>query len=113
MPHIIIEYSAESHSKSFHETIMTSAFDTVVDSGLFDEANIKIRLIPIEHYLLAAGKRGFYHIQCRIHRGRTDKQKLNLSKAMVDSLSKLTSHVSVITCEMVEMDRSSYAKWSA
>ena len=112
MPHIILEYSREHIADDALPAILDRLEKSVAGCGLFECANIKIRCIPVRHYRLGTGESGFIHVQCRIHQGRSQEQRLLLSGGIVDALKKHDTGVSVITCEVVEMDSQSYAKWA-
>ncbi len=111
MPHIIVEYTADSLDQSSPGELMQAVYTAVVESQLFKESNIKLRAIPVEHYRLGSSGQGFIHVQCRIHQGRDDAQKQRLSQLIVASLSVQPLPVSVITCEITELHRASYAKY--
>lgn len=77
---------------------------------LFKPANIKLRLHPVMDFLLDDRLRGFIHIQCRTHSGKSMEQKSLLSETLVKVMANICSENCVITCEIVEMDSVSYAK---
>ncbi len=110
MPHIVIEYTEDTLGDDQLPRLMDGVFEAVAGTGLFDVQNIKLRLIPIRHYRLAEGQKGFMHVQCRIHAGRTESQKKSLGQAIVPVIELMRTGLSVITCEVVEMHRSSYVK---
>lgn len=112
MPHIILEYSHETMTDDVLAHMLDRLFEVVVNSGLFDSSNIKLRGVPVKHYRLGSAKQGFIHVQCRIHQGRSPEQKQLLCSGIVAALKAGNTAVSVITCEVVEMERECYAKWS-
>lgn len=50
-------------------------------------------------------------MQCRIHVGRSDSQKKQLTEAVLAALVEQGLGVEVMTAEVVEIDRASYAKY--
>lgn len=110
MPHIIVEYTVDVIAAEKRTLLLDALYQVVEDCGLFDTENIKLRVIPIQDYRLGLNAQGFIHVQCRIHAGRSDEQKKSLSTAIVNKIEGLNVPVSVATCEVVEMDRSSYSK---
>jgi 5-carboxymethyl-2-hydroxymuconate isomerase len=110
MPHFVIEYSETTVAEIQVDTMMEAVYGAAVDSGLFEEANIKIRAIPLKHYRLGHESGGFIHAQCRIHEGRNAEQKRQLSEAILNALCEIPLSVRVTTVEVVEMDTASYSK---
>ncbi len=112
MPHITLEYTHDMIRPQQLSGLLDALYAVVVATGLFDERNIKLRSLGHEHYRLGGGAKGFLHVMCRIHAGRSQAQQKALSQALVDCLEQLDTGVSVITCEVVEMSGPSYSKWS-
>jgi len=110
MPHIIIEHSQNLLQSIDSQSFLNTAFDAVKQTGLFSSENIKVRLHPIEHYKLGLDNSGFIHVMCRIHAGKTQSQKQQLTQALINAIAECLNEKWVITAEVVEMDRSSYAK---
>jgi 5-carboxymethyl-2-hydroxymuconate isomerase len=50
-------------------------------------------------------------VQCRLHAGRSEAQKRQLSEAVLAAVRGQGWVAKVITVEVVEMDRDSYAKY--
>lgn len=127
MPHIIVEYASGRVNEEQLGELLDSLYQALVEFEMFDERNIKLRGVPVSHYRLGCEAspgdgsfngetpKGFMHIECRIHRGRLSLQKRSLTELMiataVESLTASSIELSVITCELLEMDRDSYGKW--
>ncbi len=112
MPHIILEYNSEDVTRDDLSVLLERVYSSVAGSGLFEAGNIKLRAMPVHQYRPDPDSKSFIHVQCRIHQGRSNQQRHSLSGGIVDALRELNTGVSVITCEVIEMDRQSYAKWS-
>ena len=110
MPHVIIEHSIKAFDKSLNQNILNSIAKGIEQTLIFNIDNIKIRLHPINDFLLAKELEHFIHIQCRIHIGRSEAQKTQLSQAVLDAISGYTKLKTVITVEIVDMDTDSYSK---
>lgn len=110
MPHIIIEHSLTSLDTNIQETLLDDLFNSVTNTKLFAENNIKVRLHPISFFKLATSHHGFIHIQCRIHTGRSQQEKQQLSESILLVIQKYAKSKTVITVEVIEMDTTSYAK---
>ena len=110
MPHLIIEYSQDMDIDNKVPAMLDAVHNAAVETGLFDEGNIKVRAIPLVHYRFGKGRDPFIHAQLRIQMGRDQAQKKNLSNAVLEVLRKQDWPARMITVEVVEMDAASYAK---
>ena len=113
MPHVIIEYAPEGLGEEGVPALLERVHGAVAATGLFDEGNIKVRALPVAHYLVAGARRPFIAVQCRIHAGRTVEQRRALSEAVLAVLRERAPEAEVATVEVVEMERGSYAKYAA
>lgn len=110
MPHLRLEYPADLINDQHIEQALTALQQCLVDSRLFDISHIRLRAIPLQHYRLAGERQGFIHVECRIHRGRSEQQKQQLSQAIAQILQAQAPPVKVITVEITEIERSAYTK---
>jgi 5-carboxymethyl-2-hydroxymuconate isomerase len=114
MPHIILEYSLSVEDTELSveqaKVLVDAAYQAVVQTQLFKEDNIKVRLHPLKFYRLGLDDCGFIHGICRIHSGKTALQKQQLSKSLLVALTGCETAKRVITVEVVEMDTETYAK---
>ncbi|WDE10794.1 5-carboxymethyl-2-hydroxymuconate Delta-isomerase [Thalassomonas haliotis] len=108
MPHNIIEYSAEleAHIPEIIQAVHQGSFE----SGLFDEQDIKTRALAYQHTRLGQDSRFFIHVQAKLLSGRTPEQKKHLSQAVLKQLAQLDLHAISLTVEVLDIDKSSYAK---
>lgn len=111
MPHLIIEYPQDIVEEEVEE-MLDKVHGAAVSTSLFEENHIRIRAIPLTHYRAGGKRESFIHVQCHIHDGRTDIQKRKLSETILSAIRKQGLEVKVITVEVMEMDRASYAKYS-
>lgn len=110
MPHIIIEYARELADDQRGALLVQAVHDAVAKTGIFDVANIKTRAWPVLLYRVGDNDGPFIHIQCRIHGGRSEAQKRALSEAVLGAVRAQGLAAHVITVEVAELDRASYAK---
>ncbi|MCW8931472.1 MAG: hypothetical protein OQL19_14685 [Gammaproteobacteria bacterium] len=110
MPHIIIEHSQNVVSESHCSSFIDAVFQAVLDTKLFTSDNLKVRLKPVKDFRLGLEGFEFVHVQCRIHTGRDELQKKFLTERILEALSQEITSSTVMTCEVVEMDRASYSK---
>lgn len=111
MPHLIIEYSQAQAEADQVEALLDAVHRAAAETGLFEESHIRVRAVPITHYRVGGEREHFVHVQCRIHAGRNEAQKRQLSEAVLSAFREQDWAVKVMTVEVVEMDRSSYAKY--
>lgn len=110
MPHVIVEFSEHLAAAEQVAPMLDAVHQAVLDTGLFEEEHIKTRAIPVRFYRTGSGTAGFIHAQLRILSGRTGDQKRLLSNAVVAALRDQGWAAQVITAEVVDMDRATYAK---
>jgi len=111
MPHIIVEYAEDIVLDDDINDVLNAIHTACTSSGLFDESHIKTRAYPFKNYTNAGKQDPYMHIQARIKSGRDIDNKKQLSFAIITGLEALGLKASVITVEVVDMDRESYAKF--
>ena len=110
MPHIIIEHSHKVIPESQRSLFIDTVFQAVLDTKLFKSENLKVRLHPVDDFRLGLEDFEFVHVQCCIHAGRDDEQKKLLTEIILKALSHDISCPTVLTCEVVEMEKATYSK---
>ncbi len=110
MPHIIVEYAEPLIGDEQIAAILQSVHNAIAESGLFEADHIKTRAYPFRHFTHAGGRDPYIHIQARIKSGRNADDKKRLAGAILNELKKSNIPPSVITVEIIDMDRDSYAK---
>ena len=84
---------------------------SIADSGLFEENHIKTRAYPFREFTNADNKNPYIHVQVRIKSGRDPDNKKALGQEILSGLKTLKVQASVVTVEIIDMDRGSYAKY--
>jgi len=112
MPNLIIEFSRELARDEQIPALLMSVHQAAMASGLFIESHIKTRAIPVDYFLTGGVDAPFIHAQLRIKSGRDQAQKKALSEAVLQAIRQQNWPAQVMTVEVVDMDRSSYAKYS-
>ncbi|MDH5231881.1 MAG: 5-carboxymethyl-2-hydroxymuconate Delta-isomerase [Gammaproteobacteria bacterium] len=110
MPHIIVEYAEQLITDKEIPTLLHAIHQAIDESGLFDASHIKTRAYPFRAYTQAGGDQAYIHIQARIKSGRDADNKKRLSDAIVTKLNSFSLAPSVLTVEIIDMDRDSYGK---
>ena len=111
MPHIIVEYSEQSVNRTQIKAVLEAVHRSIADSGLFEESHIKTRAYPFRDFTNAGGSEPYIHIQARIKSGRDAENKKRLSEEILGGLRPLNIPASVVTVEIIDMDRDSYGKY--
>ena len=112
MPHIIVEYSEGIVDDKSVEFVLRTIHQSIADSGLFKANQIKTRAYPFRDFTNAGGSDPYIHIQARIKLGRDADNKKRLGEEILAGLSSLNIPASVITVEIIDMDRDSYGKFA-
>jgi 5-carboxymethyl-2-hydroxymuconate isomerase len=112
VPHVIVEYSKQSVNDTQIDAILNTIHHTIAESGLFKADQIKTRAYAFNKFTNAGGSEPYIHIQARIKAGRNVDNKKQLSDVILKGLSALNIPVSVITVEIIDMERESYGKYS-
>lgn len=110
MPHIIVEYAEHIADDIQIDSILMTIHQSIAESGLFKADQIKSRAYSFKEFTNAGGSDPYIHIQARIKSGRDSDNKKQLGKVVLAGLSKLNIPASVITIEIIDMDRDSYSK---
>ncbi|VAW99015.1 hypothetical protein MNBD_GAMMA23-2355 [hydrothermal vent metagenome] len=110
MPHIIVEYLEKNLEDTQVSALLQAVHLAIADSGLFKANQIRSRAYPFKHFSNAGGNAPYIHIQARIKSGRDTDNKKQLSKVILSGIGKLKLPTSIITVEVIDMHRDSYAK---
>jgi len=102
MPHIIIEHSADLNASE----LISSVFEAAAESQLFTANDIQVRAMS---YAASIPKK-FVHVQARIWHGRNEEQKLRLSNLIGERIDKLIEKSTLITVEVIDIDKTTYYK---
>ncbi len=110
MPHLVIEYSIEGHEPFEMTELMRALHAAAASSGVMQAADIKIRAISFDDYLVAGIRDGFCHVSVFLLEGRTPEQKLKLSESLRASLSKMMPRTKSLSVDIRDMDSFAYKK---
>jgi len=79
-----------------------------LDTGLFNEGDIKIRLNPFKIYSVGNIENEFIHIFAYIMQGRTTVQKANLSKKIVSKLTSMFPSIQNVAMNITDFEKATY-----
>lgn len=111
MPHIIIEYPENLLDDAAVLTMLKSVHTSIAESGLFKANQIKTRAYPFNVFTNAGENDPYIHIQARIKSGRDADNKKRFGEVILAGLESLNIQASVVTVEVIDMDRDSYGKY--
>lgn len=112
MPHIIVEYPEQMDKDIQVDVMLNTIHHSIAGSGLFKADQIKTRAYAFRAFTNAGGSEPYIHIQARIKSGRDVANKKQLGEVILKGLSVLAISASVITVEVIDMERDSYGKFS-
>ncbi len=111
MPHIIVEYSEKLLDDAAVLAMLNTVHRSIADSGLFKANQIKTRAYPFKEFTNAGEADPYIHIQARIKSGRDADNKKRFAEVILAGFETLNIEASVITVEVIDMDRDSYGKY--
>ena len=113
MPHFVIDCSENILNLNDPESTLLSIHKVAVNSGLFDEEDIKVRFNSFkEHYLVGGKKDDFIHVFASIMEGRTTEQKATLSKEIISKLKVLFPSIDFIAINIRDFEKATYCNKS-
>lgn len=108
MPHFIMDCSQSVLEVHQEENIIQQVHFIANQTGLFDEADIKVRVNPYLKYSVGNKQQDFIHIFAHIMQGRTTEQKAHLSKQVVAKLVELFPDVANIAMNVSDFEKATY-----
>ena len=109
MPHFILDMNERLLTLHPPEHLMRIVHDTADASGLFAKGDIKVRIRPYAYGTVGNAAADFLHVFAYIMEGRTTEQKSALSNAVVRKLKELYPDAPVISMNVMEFERATYA----
>ena len=115
MPHLTLEYSANLGGLDALSAL-ARLNQAMLDSGLFDEADIKSRAQELNLFKIGLSPelRAFAHVRCTLLAGRSDAQRKALADRLLQALRAAVDGFFPgeiqLSVETIEIDRPSYAK---
>lgn len=114
MPHLTLHYT--DNLEGFDPDLALARINlALAASGHFNEADIKSRALPLQHYRIGTvdGGRGFVHAQLKVMPGRDAATRNALSRSVLEALcALLPAHhpESQVCVEVAELDADAYTK---
>ena len=108
MPHFIIDCSERIFESQPEEKIIEQVHLAAKSTGLFNENDIKVRVHSFKKYSTGNKVENFIHVFSHIMEGRSNEQKLDLSKNIVKTLTLLFPNVHSIGSNVIEFKNENY-----
>jgi len=113
MPHFVIDCSKDILELQNSKSVILQVHNNANDSGLFEEADIKVRLNPfMDNYLVGGKETSFIHVFANIMEGRTTEQKAKLSKQIVTGLNAMFPNIPFIAINIRDFEEATYCNKS-
>jgi 5-carboxymethyl-2-hydroxymuconate isomerase len=112
MPNLVMEYSNRVDERLNVQGLLEELHQVTLDSALFDRSAVKSRALRCHHWLIGdfADNEDFVHISFELLSGRSEEQKRELSRRLMDVLRDKAPHVKSLTVNVRDMDQSSFQK---
>lgn len=113
MAHCVIEYSADIEKQVEPQVLVEAVHRAIEDSHIFNVDNIRTRAKPYAHYQVGNSNYDhitFIHITLRILHGHKPQEKDDLAIDIVEILQLFDIKHVMISCEILEMENSSYSR---
>lgn len=109
MPHCLIEGARTLEHHICADELLTLVHGTVMDSGLFKEGEVKVRLSLYDHYSVGGSQAEFVHVIIYLLAGRSDEMKKALSMAVVGALVERLPAVENVSMDVRDMRREAFS----
>lgn len=112
MPNLVLEYSNSVDERVNIQGLLEDLHEATLNCGLFDSNSVKSRSLRCHNWLV--GEEGdsvdFIHISFELLSGRTEEQKRDVSRLLMEVLQEQASHVRSLTVNIRDMDKSCFQK---
>ncbi|PCJ34624.1 MAG: 5-carboxymethyl-2-hydroxymuconate isomerase [Moraxellaceae bacterium] len=108
MPHFLVDCSKSIFTLHSEEKIIEQVHLAAKSTDLFNENDIKVRVNSFEKYSTGNEVEDFIHVFSNIMEGRSNDQKANLSKTIVQGLISLFPSVPNIGANVIEFKIADY-----
>ncbi|NOY84519.1 MAG: 5-carboxymethyl-2-hydroxymuconate Delta-isomerase [Nitrospirae bacterium] len=108
MPHFLVDCSESIFEFHAEDKIIKQVHLAAKSTGLFDENDIKVRVNSFKKYSTGNKIEDFIHVFSHIMEGRSNEQKENLSRKIVQRLTSLFPAVPNIGSNVTEFRNADY-----
>jgi len=108
MPHFLIDCSESIFVLHSEEQIIEQVHLAAKSTELFNENDIKVRVNSFKKYSTGNKIEYFIHVFANIMEGRSNEQKADLTKKIVQELTSMFPTVPNIGANIVEFENANY-----
>ncbi|MBL1274913.1 MAG: 5-carboxymethyl-2-hydroxymuconate Delta-isomerase [Ectothiorhodospiraceae bacterium] len=108
MPHFLIDCSESIFRLQSEEQIIEQVHFAAKSTELFNENDIKVRVNSFKKYSTGNKIEDFIHVFSNIMEGRSNEQKANLTKKIVQELTSILPTVPNIGANIIEFENANY-----
>ena len=114
MPHLVMEYAQSLELSHDIPTLLNAVHDAAKASGYFTASAIKSRAQPFSYYRIGDLGREvqFIHLTVSVLKGRSAKEKSQLSQLLCRTLTELVRVPGSISVDVRDLDEEVYSKQS-
>lgn len=110
MPHFVIDYSRDIETDYDISTILQIAFDSGLESGVMQAADLKVRARAFDHHLMEIKGASFLHVTVFLLEGRSDAQKRDVARNLRKNLGDFLTSVTSVSVDIRDMNPNAYDK---
>lgn len=110
MPHLVVSYAKPLENKVDIQNLCQEIWEGANESGLFNGPAIKVRALPVDHFVTGGGDTLFVHVDFKLFIGRTDEQKQHMNQCVFDKIAALVDDDVAISILPIDMDKPNYLK---
>ncbi|MCE2597347.1 5-carboxymethyl-2-hydroxymuconate Delta-isomerase [Motilimonas cestriensis] len=112
MPHLVMEYAQDLESSHDIATILNAVHDAAKGCGYFTASAIKSRAQPFPYYRIGdlEGEAQFIHLTVSLLKGRTSKEKYQLSQLLCRTLTESVDFIGSVSVDVQDVDEEVYSK---
>ncbi|MDA0152803.1 5-carboxymethyl-2-hydroxymuconate isomerase [Vibrio sp. Makdt] len=112
MPNLVLEYSNSVDERVNIQGLLEDLHQVTLNCGLLDIPSVKSRSLRCHNWLVGDEEDSvdFIHISFELLSGRTEEQKRELSRSLMQILQEQASHVRSLTVNIRDMDKSCFQK---
>ena len=108
MPHFLIDCSESIFILHSEEQIIEQVHSAAKSTELFNENDIKVRVNSFKKYSTGNKIDNFIHVFANIMEGRSNEQKADLTKIIVQELTLMFPTVPNIGANIIEFENANY-----
>jgi 5-carboxymethyl-2-hydroxymuconate isomerase len=110
MPHIVIEYSADTLNYEQLDKALKSTFDVCCGFDCIRPEAVKIRAHPVVNAYYGNGATSFVHVTAHLLEGRSRVRKAEITRAILDNVMSEFPDIDTFSVDALEIDGNVYQK---